>query len=507
MLKKALILGFLFGSVLLWSQDSLNRPQVSSSYVKSFTAEDYSPVYTKLTLMEGYDFPLQSTCKFFKTLNNYFTSQSKQQSLFLYQKDKKLIEGHVLGGTEYYSNNDSESYFFPYYGFEVKANFDKLYIAGKWWKGHTTTQDDYSQDNHLNNSWVQESKDGDNIYIDKIQGELRYNFPDFGYVSLNRGKLNIGSNIGGSIILNDQKTNDYSYLNYHFNFGDFLLDFAHAALISDSINTPASALGSIPKESAPDKYLALHRFGWRPNNSLFLFVGEEIYYGNRGVDYNYFLPVGFWRITEHNQADRDNILIFAGAEYSPTHNLHLYTNIIFDELSKSKIFTSWWGNKYAIQTGLMQKDIFTSPLISWKNLGVEFTAVRPWIYTHKYLYTKASNDNEPLGFADGSNLLKYTLESNLSFFSDMLNYSVNASYMRQGSTGNNFSMNYSDYIEDSENDRASWLDGLITDTYRLKQELDFNFLYSHRLKVTYELAKARKGSTESEIVLSYQTRF
>ncbi len=505
--KKIFLLLSMLSIVLLWSYDDLNNKEVSSSYAKSFTVEKYSPLYTEYEIIDTYDFPLQSKAKFFQTLNNYFTSSTKNQSLMFYQKEGKIVEGHVFGGVNYYQNQDSDSYLFPYYGFEVKAHYENFVLAGKWWKGHTTTQDEYSEVNHHINSWIQKSKDGDKIYIDKIQGELKYNIPNLGYIGLNRGKLDLGSNIGGSIILNNEKTNDYTYLNYHFKFGDFSLDFAHASLIADSINTDHAEPGSIPKESAPDKYLVLHRFGWRPSDKLFLFVGEEMFYGNRGIDYNYFLPVGFWRITEHNQADRDNILIFGGLEYSAFKNNHIYTNIIFDELSKSKLFTSWWGNKYAIQTGIRQSNITSYPLFSWNSIGLEFTAVRPWIYTHKYLYTKASNDNQPLGFADGSNLLKYSAESQFSFFNDKIDWILNGSYLRQGSVGNNFSLNYAYEISDTDNENASWLDGSITDTYRLKQEIDVKLLYSHRFKISFELSKVRKSSTESELVLSYQTRF
>lgn len=504
MLRKYLFLGFFFSFIAIWSIDDLNSKNVYSEYTKSYTSENYHAIYSDLLSHDTYSFPLQSPIYYnlTKTLSNYFFSTSKKQSLLHYQEKHKVVEGHVLGGTEYYRNNQSESFFYPYYGFEVKAHYKNLSIAGKWFKGHTSERSPYSENFQLINSWVQ--RDDDVIYIDKIKGEIKYDFPEFGYISLKRDKLNIASNIGGSIILNDEKTNDYTFLNYHFNFGDFSLDFAHASLIADSIATSSKTFSKL---DAPDKYLAIHRFAWRPNKNLLLFVGEEIFYGNRNIDYNYFLPIGFWRITEHNLADRDNVLIFGGVDASFRDDFHFYTNVIFDELSKSRIFTSWWGNKYAIQTGLMQEKLFSSPLVSWQKLALEFTAIRPWIYTHKYIQCKSSNDNEPLGFADGSNLLKYSLENSLSFFSNSLSWVVNASYMRQGSEGNNYSLNYAYEIEDTDNAKASWLEGDITDTYTLKQELDLSFLYSHRLKFSYEIIKERGAETSSEIAISYQTRF
>ncbi len=507
MLRKILILSLLTSCLFIWAFDDLNSKFVSSDYSKTFTADNYQAVYSEIEQADSYDFPLKkplySSLK--RTLVNYLTSKEKKQALINYQEQGKQLEGHVLGGLEYYRNNDSQAYLFPYYGFEVKAQYDNFYLAGKWWKGHTSKNNDYAKTNHLINSWVQD--DDNMIYIDKIQGQIKYEFPDFGYISLNRGKLNIASNIGGSIILDDSKTNDYAYLSYHYKFGDFLLDFAHASLIADSINTDGSQAGSISKINAPDKYLALHRIAWKPSDNFMLFVGEEIFYGNREIDLNYFFPLAFWRITEHNQADRDNILIFAGLDYSLLKNTKFYTNIIFDELSKSKLFTSWWGNKYAIQTGLMQSNIYSSPLFTWQKVGFEFTAIRPWIYTHKFLYSKASNDNQALGFPHGANLLKYTAETSLSFFNNRFTWLANASYMRQGSTGNDFSMNYNYLIDDLDNAKASWLDGDITDTYSLKQEFDISLLYSHRLKLSYEFMKERSGDSVSEFAIAYQTRF
>lgn len=505
MLKQILILLFISTLLLLSAVDLDNSSKVLTNYNFTFTGEHYTPEYSDLTSQAGYDFPLQSWNKLGRTVSNYLTSATKQQSLLLYQNNEAQVEGHVLGGVEFYSNNKRDSYLLPYYGFEVKAHYHNLSLAGKWWKGHTTSSDEYAHSNPLVNSWQKPNED--KIYLDKIQGEVKYSFNDFGYIALNRNKLNMGSNIGGSIILNDTKTNDYAYLNYHLKFGDFSVDFVHASLLSDSINTDKWLEGTIPKEDAPDKYLAIHRFNWKPSPKLYLFVGEQIYYGNRNIDYNYFLPVGFWRITEHNQADRDNVLIFAGGDYSITKTIDIYANVIFDELSKSKLFTNWWGNKYALQTGVMKSNLYKSPIFAWENIGAEVTAVRPWIYTHKYIYAKASNDDQPLGFADGSNLIKYTLENRLSFLNKRVDYLLNASYIKQGSEGNNYTFNYDYAIDDIEDGTANWFEGDVSHIYKLRNEINFNLLYSHRVKLSSEISKAEGTSPEVDFAISYQTRF
>jgi hypothetical protein len=502
-MKNFILLLLLTTTILAIKAESLNS-YYSSKYDKTYTAEEYIPTKLKTIskLEGGYSFPLQSKDKFITTLENYFTAQQKKQNLFYYQYGKKNIEGHVFGGYEYNKNSDS-NYGFTYYGFEVKAQYKKLKMNGKWWKGHTSTNDDYSSNSHLINSWVQRKEDV--IYIDKIQGEITYDFTDWASLSLKRNKIDYGTNIGGSIILNDQSTNDYSYLKSHITFGDFAVELLHANLICDSLNTTEQVM--FTKSNVPDKYMAMHSFTWTPNNSFNAFVGEQIYYGSRNVDINYMLPVGFWRVTEHNQADRDNILIFGGFNYTPQENTLIYTNAIFDELSKSKLFTSWWGNKYSLQAGVIQSNIIETPYFKWNSIGAEFTAVRPWMYTHKFIYAKASNDNQPLGFDDGSNLIKYTIENNLSFWADRIEYTLNASYIRQGAMGNSYSLNYDYEIDDTDDFTTSWLEGGITDKISIKNELDFNFLYSHRVKTSIELIKVDSESIEKEFLISYQTRF
>ena len=477
-------------------------PTLYSKYDNSFLNSAYRPSNFGSSSNDKYSFPLLSRDDFKESVVNYLTSPQKKRSLFFHSVGSKRAEGHVIGGFDYLNNGD-DSYFIQYYGFELKARYRRFSLNGKWWKGHTTTNDEYSSSSSLINSWVQDDSEG-TIYLDKIQGDITYTNQNFGYLSLGRNKFEIGNNIGGSIILSPDKTNDYGYLKYKLNFGDLSVEFLHASLVSDSLDY-------YTKVDAPDKYMSLHQFIWEPSKSFKAFVGEQMYYGNRGVDINYFVPLGFWRITEHNQGDRDNILIFGGLEYKPTKSITIYANTIFDELSKSKLFTSWWGNKYALQTGVSKS--FVTPktakprVISLDKVGVEFTAIRPWIYTHKYLYAKASNDDQPLGFTDGTNLLKYTFEAEISYFQKKIDHVLHISYMRQGSNYNDYTANYEYEIEDTEEFTSSWLDGDINDTFRLKNELNFNFLYSHQLKLALELTKYNSDDLTKELIISYQTRF
>lgn len=495
-----LILIVFFCTKLVFAVDS-----VTSRYTKSPLKERYEADYNfKNNSNSTFDFPLQSVDKFVSTLDNYLTSESKEQSLLLYRHKDGNLEVNVLGGVDYVSNFNKD-YFFLYYGLDTKVNYRNIFFSGRCFKGHTSNNNDFSRDFYLINSWVQTEEN--RIYVDKIEGEIRYQMDSQSFVSLQRNKICIGSNISSSIILNDQLTNDYTFFNYHVTLGQFSLDFYHASLISDSTNVFTDNGSLISKSNNPDKYLAIHKFNWNPNEKLSLFMGEELFYGNRNIDFNYFIPLGFWRVTEHNQGDKDNILIFAGLDYQPVTKYSLYFNLIFDEMTKSKLFTSWWGNKYAVQTGIVKNNIYRNNFISWNRVGIEFTAVRPWIYTHKFLYTKVSNDGQPLGYSDGTNIIKYTFETDFSFLKGKINYVVNASYARQGDFANNFDINYAEVIDNTDDYQTTWLQGNIIDTYSLKNKLAFNFLYSHSFIVSFEYEYVRQAEIDRQLIFSYQTRF
>ncbi len=206
------------------------------------------------------------------------------------------------------------------------------------------------------------------------------------------------------------------------------------------------------------------------------FLGEHIVYGNRNFDLNYLLPLSFYRVIEHNLADRDNALIFGGLNFHFSKHT-FYTNFILDEFKKSEILGNWWGNKYAVQFGASFS--FANYI---KRFGVEITAVRPWLYTHYILENKFSHDGISLGFPDGSNLAQTAAEMEFSLRKN-LSLVTHFSYTVQGSVGNSFSINY----KTREKDTANWLEGSKTDTKKSLQLLIGSHLLIIALKFPIHL--------------------
>ncbi len=312
------------------------------------------------------------------------------------------------------------------------------------------------------------------IYTDKLNGELSYNDDHFS-AALGRGRFQIGNSISGSVVLSD-RVSEYDYALLEQRVGQFSFSFMHGTLKADTLKN-----GNFPA-----KYAAVHQITWQPKPSLDVFYGESVFYGNR-VDFSYILPANYWRVGKY-RADPDNLNLYGGMNFRPTENWNLYWTILLDELTPRKFFSNWWGNKYAIQTGAA----WDLPFLNFNpaekpRLALEFTAVRPWTYTHYENIAMFSHENRSLGYSKGSNLLDITAELNLPLPSKM-RWDSQFSFTWQGSEGNDWRENYrdafpTDIINTAE---AFWLDGDLSripmwqNTLRIGTFAHHDILLAHR---------------------------
>ena len=311
-------------------------------------------------------------------------------------------------------------------------------------------------------------------YTDKLNGELSYNGSHFS-AALGRGRFQIGNSISGSVVLSD-RVSEYDYALLEQRVGQFNFSFMHGNLKADTLKD-----GKFPA-----KYVAVHQVTWQPKPCLDVFYGESVFYGNR-VDFSYLLPANYWRVGKY-RTDPDNLNLYGGMNFRPTENWNLYWTMLLDELTPRKFLSNWWGNKYAIQTGAAWDiPILNLSPVEKPRLALEFTAVRPWTYTHYENIAMFSHENSSLGYPKGSNLLDITAEFNLPLPCRM-RWDSQFSFTWQGSEGNDWRENYrdafpTDVINTAE---AFWLDGDLSripvwqNTLRIGILPHHDFLVAHR---------------------------
>ncbi len=322
--------------------------------------------------------------------------------------------------------------------------------------------------------------------------------------ALGRGRFQVGNSITGSIILSD-RLNEYPYASSEARFGPVLVSIIHGSLVADS-TLSAFDNAVVNQNNIPDKYFALHQFNWLPRPNFNLFAGETIVYGGRSFDLDYLLPHGYWRIQDDTDHDRDNATMYAGFEWKLKKRWLFHATVMMDEFRPEKTFHSWWGNKFAYQGGISHKfPLYRIDGIQ-PRLTVEFTAIRPWVYTHHLLYSKYSNDNRCLGFPHGANLLHYAakLELPLPGYSSFSGY---ASYMRQGSDGSNFSIFVPEAINTPYSDTATWLQGRITKTYTIENSFRIGILAHHKFLLGHQALKVDNDIWRNKFVLGWQFAF
>ncbi len=188
-------------------------------------------------------------------------------------------------------------------------------MKGYWWAGQFRGDKAYYMTSPLIDGYYQPDENA--TYLDNLQGSIQYN-TDHIQLAVGRGKYQVGDNISGSIILNNI-SNDYGYLSSKLKFGTLSLSYLHGALTPDRNEKVYYAHQDINSVDSArvDKYIVMHKLDWEPSSHFNGFLGEEIIYGNRSLDFNYLMPHVFWRIIEHNLEDRDNVLVFGGFNWEP----------------------------------------------------------------------------------------------------------------------------------------------------------------------------------------------
>ncbi len=430
-----------------------------------------------------------------QSICEYLTGREDYKSLLKYTTKKAYIDFNVAGYIDYRAV-EKNAFYFTGYGMEIKANINNRFLLHTdWWKGHYSGATDAAVNDYIVDSWHKSDEGENNVtHIDNIKGSLSY-LTDNAIFTIGRGNFLVGNNISGSIIL-DNNCDDYGYLSAKLTMGDFSYSVMQGTLIPDEYD------GNYGKTMV-DKFVSLHKIDWNYQN-IHLFLGEEIIYGHRSLDSNYLLPLGFWRINEHLLRDRDNVLIFAGGDIKLSKTT-LYSNLILDELSKDKIFTNWWGNKWAFQAGLSQD--FHYLLKDDITLTGELTIVRPWLYTHKYYWNYSSHSNQTLGYPEGTNLVNYSLECNIPI-ERMGSLDLNYSLTRQGDYANSYLWNYEDNIPgDRDEFETELLEGEITNTTELTAVYSIEWFAHHYFKLAASTKFDSNDKKENTFSISYMTKF
>jgi len=215
-----------------------------------------------------------------------------------------------------------------------------------------------------------------------------------------------GPSQANNLILSDNAS-AFSYIKFKGQLKKVVFNFLHGSLLNDSSLVRSAPL-SLRNRS---KYFVAHRFELPLfDESTHVAWSEMIVYGDRNMELDYLMPFNFFFSVEHARGDRDNLLMAFDFESQLFNNFTLYGTWFWDELNWFDLFSAWWANKHALQIGGRWATTLGDRLLDCQ---LEYTALRPWTYTHKFLTTNYTHGAQSLGFPYGPNTQHWYLKSNL----------------------------------------------------------------------------------------------
>lgn len=148
------------------------------------------------------------------------------------------------------------------------------------------------------------------------------------------------------------------------------------------------------------KIMASHRLECAPFRFIDIGLHSAVIYAGRSFEPAYMNPVMFFRSAEHYLGDQDNAVMGLDFELKAIKNTKLYGELFLDDVTTSKLGSGFYGNKYGLTAGLFVVDPFN---LANLDARVEYTAVRPFVYSHKDTVTAYAHFITPLGHVIGPN--------------------------------------------------------------------------------------------------------
>lgn len=230
-----------------------------------------------------------------------------------------------------------------------------------------------------------------------------------------RGRFRWGPGQFGSLFLNSQMP-PFDYVRFdgaieatHSDaaiYYTFLHGWLESNVVAESLYVNP---GGRPRTLDAQKYLSAQRLEIRPWKDFLFGFSQGVIYGDRGVQLGYLTPLNFLYSVQHSMDDKDNFVLGFDGTWRPVRGIKLYSELFFDDITVSALTTSKGTNKAAYTVGTQL--IVPRPLWDHFDARVEYTKIRPFVYTHIFTSNVYTHWTSPIG---------YTLQPNSEFLTGEL---------------------------------------------------------------------------------------
>jgi hypothetical protein len=268
-----------------------------------------------------------------------------------------------------------------------------------------------------------------------------------GYIAVDLLKEHLGIQFGHgqnfigdghrSLFLSDHSTN-YLYLKVNTRIWKIHYQNIFAELIQNYGERQRAFDLALPKKYMAAHYLSINLL---KNLNIGLFESAVFSRGGR-FDLQYLNPLILYRSVEQAVGSPDNIVLGLSWKWNFLKSASFYGQFLLDELSVGDLVRlggSWWGNKFAFQTGIKYINAFK---IDQLDLQVEYNVARPYTYSFRDSSASYTHYNQALAHPLGANfhevigIATYQLAPGM-FLRGQLNYALYG----QDTMGSNWGMN------------------------------------------------------------------
>ena len=205
------------------------------------------------------------------------------------------------------------------------------------------------------------------------------------------------------------------------NFSNFNYTFSIYNLLgrADSLKDELGFLSKIPV-----KLSSMHRLSLRPAWGELTFW-ESVIYSDRGFDLSYLNPLSFLKSLEHANHDRDNSLMGLDWTIRPWDHFQINGSFLLDDIIFSEIGSGYWSNKLAYNISFSHSSEFGM-------LGLEYSRVEPYTYTHFNPQNSYTNDHMLIGsyILPNSDMLSFIYR--FYFLGNRYPWMIRVAYERHG---------------------------------------------------------------------------
>ena len=179
--------------------------------------------------------------------------------------------------------------------------------------------------------------------------------------------------------------------------------------------------------AAQPKYSTIHYLGFNTKKFQVGLFDEVTWLAKdtnftRGFDVQYLNPLIFTRPLEFTVGSPDNAMIGFNLKYKIYKKGFVYGQLALDDLNlktSKEHHSQFYGNKYALQLGVWNNDIFGVKNLSWR---LEWNGVRPYTYGH------GVGGNISLNYTNYYQSLTDPFGANFNEFISVFDYSNNRWY-------------------------------------------------------------------------------